>query len=130
MPPARILIADDNQDNITHVEHFLKFKEYEVHVAHNGKQAMEMALELSPHVILMDVQMPVMSGLEAMQKLREIEDTKSIKLIALTARASEKDRTACLEAGADAYLSKPFRLKELAKLIEELLGTTTEDERN
>ena len=121
MYPYCILIVDDNPANITHVADFLRFQGYEVHVSFDGRQAIEMAVNLSPDLILMDVQMPVMSGFEAMKRLRENDVTASVKVIAVTARASEQDRLACLEAGAIAYLSKPFSLKVLGRLIQDLI---------
>ena len=118
----RILIVDDHQANITHVADFLRFKNYNVEVAYDGKQAIEMATEYSPDIILMDIQMPVISGFEAMRILRANEETADIKIIAVTARAAQKDREACLEAGADGYLSKPFKLATLNSTIENMLS--------
>ena len=120
MTSRRILIVEDNPANITHVVDFLSFLKHEVHVAFNGKQGVEMAIELQPDVILMDIQMPIMSGFEAISLLRKNEATATKKVIVTTARASEQDRLACLEVGADAYLSKPLSLKELARMILEL----------
>jgi CheY-like chemotaxis protein len=121
MPPTRILIVDDNPANIPHVADYLRFHGFEVHVASEGRQAIEMAVNLSPDLILMDIQMPEMSGFEAMKLLQGNDATSSLKIVAVTARASEQDRLACLDAGAVAYLSKPFKLKELVTLVQDLV---------
>ena len=81
-----------------------------------------MAHELSPELILMDIQMPVMDGIEATQEIRKLEKGKyeknGIKIIAITAYVMERDRNMCLTAGMNEYLAKPFKPKELVELID------------
>jgi CheY-like chemotaxis protein len=116
-----ILLAEDNEANIVTVSSYLNAKGYRIISAKNGKEAIAMTYAESPDLILMDIQMPEMDGLEAIRKLREDPSLKNIPIIALTALAMPGDRERCLEAGANGYLSKPVRLKELATKIRELL---------
>ena len=115
-----ILLAEDNEDNIRSISEYLLLKGYRIIVARNGAETIERAKEEKPNVILMDIQMPVMDGLEAIKRIRA-DDTKLAKvpIIALTALAMPGDKERCLAAGADKYLSKPVQLKQLVNLIEE-----------
>jgi len=90
-------------------------------VAKNGFEAIEIAQSYIPDLILMDVQMPGMDGLEAMRAIRADSQISHIPIIALTALAMPGDEANCLEAGANAYLAKPIRLKQLTELIRQLL---------
>ncbi|NJN80749.1 MAG: response regulator, partial [Anaerolineales bacterium] len=94
---------------------------YQVIVAHNGFEALARVEETLPNIILMDIQMPKLDGLETMRRLREDSRFASTPIIALTALAMPGDRELCLEAGASEYLSKPVNLKELVKLTNTLL---------
>jgi len=129
---ARILMADDNRDNIETVAGYLKAKQYDVSFAYDGADAVTRACNENPDLILMDIQMPVMDGLEAIRQIRNTEygmrnkylksEIKRVPIIALTALAMPGDREKCLEAGADEYLSKPVGFKLLIEMIEKLLG--------
>jgi len=114
-------LVEDNEANISTISSYLMAKGYRIEVARDGQEAIDQAVALSPDLILMDVQMPGMNGLEAMQRIREIELLATTPIIALTALAMESDRDRCLAAGANEYLSKPVRLKELAQLIPQLI---------
>jgi CheY-like chemotaxis protein len=98
-------------------------KGYQTIEAHNGQEAILQAKEAQPDVILMDIQMPDMDGLEAIKNIRA--DTSAsgaaVPIIALTALNMPGDRQRCLDAGADAYLSKPVRLEKLLHTIEQYL---------
>jgi len=118
--PPRVLLAEDNEANVRTFRDYLTAKGMEVKVVTNGQDAVEAARELLPDVILMDVQMPVMDGLQATRIIRGTSRTKNIPVIALTALAMPGDRERCLDAGADAYMSKPVRLRELAADIRRL----------
>jgi CheY-like chemotaxis protein len=98
-------------------------KGFHIIVAMDGQQAVEYAIRYQPDVILMDVQMPVMDGLAAIEQLRDHPRTAHTPIIALTALAMVGDRERCLNAGADDYLSKPVRLKELTKIIQSMIGS-------
>lgn len=114
----KILLVEDNQANILTIGEYLENYGYEIIVANDGLQAIEKANEFLPAVILMDIQMPVMDGLEATRRLRSDVRFASTPIIALTALAMPGDRERCLEAGATEYMSKPVSLKELRKVIE------------
>jgi len=116
-----ILIVDDNPANIPHVVDYLEFHGFVTHVAADGREGIAKARQLRPDVTLMDVQMPGISGIDAMRLLAGDPETKDLKIIALTALATPEDRLTCLEAGASEYLAKPFKLKELVAMIRGLL---------
>jgi CheY-like chemotaxis protein len=117
----RILLADDDEKNRFIYSEYLRSKGYLVETATNGVEALEAAVTKNPNLILMDVQMPEMDGLEAIRKLRELPQFLHIPIIALTALAMEGDSEHCLEAGADLYLSKPVPLKVLLATVMEAL---------
>jgi PAS domain S-box-containing protein len=119
-PPNRpvILLAEDNEVNITTLADYLLVKGYQVVVARNGAAAIERAMELHPDLILMDIQMPGMDGLEVTRRIRANPTLGMIPIIALTALAMPGDRERCLAAGADDYLSKPVSMKGLVATID------------
>ena len=112
---GRVLVAEDEEGSQILAEKILKRFGLEVVIAENGKEAIEKALRESYDLILMDIQMPVLDGYEAVRKLRREGITTPI--IALTAYAMPGDKEKCLAAGCDAYISKPFELKELRKVL-------------
>lgn len=118
----KILLAEDNEANILTIGEYLENYDYEIIVAHDGAEAVEKAQESNPQIILMDIQMPVMNGLEAMQRLRADPRFISTPMIALTALAMVGDRERCLAAGASEYMSKPVSLKLLRQMIEGFLA--------
>ena len=118
---ATILLAEDAETNIMVISGYLENFGYRVIVARNGQEAIERAEEHNPDIILMDIQMPVLNGLEAMQRLRRMAHFQITPIVALTALAMVGDRERCLAAGANEYLSKPVNLKNLAKVVKELL---------
>lgn len=113
-----ILLAEDNQDNINAVSSYLQFKGYRLMIAHNGLEAIEQACSTMPDVILMDIQMPVMNGLEAIKQIRTYPNLRYVPIIALTALAMPGDRERCITMGANRYMSKPVDLKQLIRTIE------------
>jgi CheY-like chemotaxis protein/anti-sigma regulatory factor (Ser/Thr protein kinase) len=114
----KILLADDNQGNINTLSHYLEAKGYRIIVARNGSEAITRAREELPDVILMDIQMPMMDGLEATRHIRADARLAHVPIIALTALAMPGDRERCLVAGMNDYMSKPISLKELIRAIE------------
>ncbi len=116
-----ILLAEDNQANVSTVSSYLKAKGYRIVLAANGKEAIAQAQSEQPDLILMDVQMPEMDGLEAMHQIRQDPALAAVPIIALTALAMAGDRERCLAAGATEYLGKPIKLKQLAATIRQLL---------
>ncbi len=118
--PLRILVAEDNEVNQKLVMRLLEKKSYAVSLAENGREAVELYKSGEFDLILMDCQMPEMSGLEAAQRIREQESKNGaarIPIIALTANAMQGDRERCLESGMDNYLSKPIKVQELYQVI-------------
>jgi PAS domain S-box-containing protein len=123
--PARrgmILLAEDQRANVVTIGEYLEGHGYEVVVARDGLEAIAKAEAVKPGVILMDIQMPVLDGLEAMVRLRRNGDFASTPIIALTALAMPGDRERCLHAGATDYMSKPVSLKKLRQTIEALMA--------
>jgi two-component system CheB/CheR fusion protein len=118
--PFRILLAEDDPINQDLLKTILALKGYEVITANNGEEAVDTWEEGGAAFILMDVQMPVMDGLTAISRIRELEGKTGsrIPIVCLTAHAFEEDRNRCLDAGADGYLSKPLLMEELQKVIE------------
>ncbi|BAY31295.1 multi-sensor hybrid histidine kinase [Nostoc carneum NIES-2107] len=122
-PAPLILLAEDNEANISTVSSYLKAKGYRILLANNGKEAIELATTQHPDLILMDIQMPLMDGLEAIKLIRLDPNLVNIPIVALTALAMSGDRDRCIAAGANDYLSKPIKLKQLATTIQQLLST-------
>lgn len=129
---TQILVVDDEQDILELIRHTLNKEGYEVHVAANGQQAVEKAKKIKPDLILMDVMMPVMDGMEACRQLKEDTETSDIAIIFLTARSEEFAELAGFEAGADDYISKPIRSRVLLSRIRAILrrnsGSIAEEE--
>ena len=116
-PSPLILLAEDNESNILTLSAHLQASGYRLIVARDGSEAIQRAREMSPDLILMDIQMPGMDGLEAIQRLRNDTKLATIPIIALTALAMLGDRERCLKAGADEYLSKPVSRTHLIDTI-------------
>ena len=115
-----ILLAEDHEANINTFSSYLIAKGFDLILARNGLEAVARAQTDKPDLILMDIQMPQMSGLDAIRKIRENVDTavSQIPIVAVTALAMPGDREACLEAGANGYLSKPISLRRLVDTIQ------------
>jgi two-component system, cell cycle response regulator DivK len=118
MAGRTILVVDDNATNIKLVRDVLQFKGYELLIAEDGASAVAAAREHRPALILMDVQLPGLSGTEAMKILKGDGATKDIPIIALTALAMKGAEENLLAEGFDGYLSKPFKLKELFEMVQ------------
>ncbi len=121
LQPLDILLAEDNADNVDTIVQYLAFRGHNVFVATNGGEAVEMALENPPDVIIMDMQMPVLDGLEATRQLRTFSKLAQTPVIALTGLAMPGDQENCLAAGANAYMSKPISLRKLDSLIHDVV---------
>jgi PAS domain S-box-containing protein len=117
-----ILLAEDNEANIRGMGEYLQDRGYDVVVARNGQEALGMAVARRPALILMDIQMPTMDGLEATRRLRGLPEFAATPIIALTALAMPGDRERCLAAGANDYLTKPVSLKGLVETMQQWLG--------
>ena len=119
--PPLILLVEDNEANINTTSSYLRAKGYRILLAKNGQEAIDLTKTHQPRLVLMDIQMPEMDGLEATRQIRLDPNLIEIPIIALTALAMTGDREKCLEAGATDYLTKPVRLKQLATTIQQLL---------
>ena len=119
--PPLILLAEDNEANISTFDAYLSAQGYRIVIARNGPDAVEMAQTHQPQIILMDIQLPQMDGLTAIEKIRACADLTEVPIVALTALAMPGDCDRCLEVGANAYLSKPISLKKLVQTIQSLL---------
>jgi PAS domain S-box-containing protein len=117
-----ILLAEDNSTNIEIMEDYLHAQGYAVVVAQNGHEAIAYSQQQQPDLILMDIQMPGMDGLEAIAQLRQNRSYDDMPIIALTALAMPGDAERCRRAGANDYLSKPVKLKQLTQTIERHLA--------
>jgi len=115
----RILLAEDSAASIEITLAYLEAACCDVHVVQNGERAVLAAIEWRPDLILMDIQMPVVDGIEAMQRIRALADPAlaNVPIVALTALAMHGDRERCLDAGADDYVSKPFKLADLGNTV-------------
>jgi two-component system cell cycle response regulator DivK len=120
MPGERILVIEDNELNMKLFHDVLQASGYTTLKARTGEQAVKLALSQLPDLILMDVQLPGIDGVETLARLRSDERTASIRVLALTAQAMHGDRARFLEAGFDGYLSKPIDIVELLRTVEEL----------
>ncbi len=118
---ALILIAEDEQDIRDLIEFTLKYVGHKVICAANGQEAFQKAREINPDLILLDVRMPVMSGIEACEKIKADPKTKNIPVVFLSAKGQISEIRAGLEAGAVDYLLKPFAPAELNQRIKEIL---------
>jgi CheY-like chemotaxis protein len=118
----RILLVEDNPDNLNIYRTLLIHYGYEVLEAGNGALAIRLARESQPDLILMDIAIPVIDGWEATRQLKADERTRSIPIIALTARALDADREMAVAVGCDAYLAKPIEPKRVAEEVERFLG--------
>ena len=120
----RVLVAEDNPVNQELMVHLLKKRGYRVVVTENGKEALDAIDRYGFDLVLLDLQMPVMGGLEVAAAVREQEQTsgKHLPLVAITAHAMATDRDRALQSGMDAYLAKPIQIEELYQTIERLTG--------
>ena len=122
-PGALLLLAEDNDLTASTLADYLRALNYQVSLVKNGADALQQARQQQPALILMDIQMPILDGLEATRRLRNEPATAGIPVIAITALVMPGDRQRCLEAGANEYISKPIHLEALAQMILSLLSS-------
>jgi two-component system phosphate regulon response regulator PhoB len=118
---TKILVVDDEPDMLELLETNLTAAGYEVVIAADGREALEKARKAQPQLIVLDVMLPEMDGMEVCKSLRGNPATEAIPILMLTARAGEIDRVLGLELGADDYVTKPFSLRELILRVRKLL---------
>lgn len=114
-----ILVVDDEKDIVSALEIYLKAEGYRVLAAYNGKEALSVAAHEDVHLILMDIMMPVMDGIEAVKAIRGLdrEDAGTIPIFAMTAQASSENVRKCLNAGMDGHIPKPIEASKLGSTI-------------
>jgi len=114
--PKRVLVVDDNPVNREIIDEVLS-DDYEVIMAANGPEALLLAERFQPQVVLLDVMLPGMDGYDLCRKLRSMPDSSGARIIMVTAKAMPSERASGLEAGADAYLTKPFDETDLLAVV-------------
>jgi two-component system cell cycle response regulator DivK len=119
MAGERVLVVEDNEKNMKLLRDVLQATGYSTLEATTGEDAVELALSDEPALVLMDVQLPGIDGVEALARLRRDKRTASIPVLALTAQAMSGDRERFLELGFDGYLAKPVDIPELMRAVQE-----------
>jgi two-component system cell cycle response regulator DivK len=117
-----ILVVEDNEKNRKLVRDVLTFKGYSIVEADNGEDGVRLAGERLPKLILMDIQLPGIDGIEALRRIRANESTRAIPIIAVTASAMDRDRQQIMAAGFDGYQSKPLNVREFLAAVEAILA--------
>jgi DNA-binding response OmpR family regulator len=117
-----IVAADDDEDILALVAFRLKREGHEVLTARDGEEALALILERSPDLVILDVRMPKMTGIDVVHALRQAEATRAVPVILLTASVQEESVKSGFEAGADEYVKKPFSPHDLVTRVEEMLA--------
>ena len=118
----QVLIADDEPNIVAALEFLLQRNGYEVHIAHNGDEALTLIEQHKPDLVLLDVMMPLRSGYDVCERVREREDLRHIKIVMLSAKGRDVEVNMGMSLGADLYITKPFSTRELVAKINDLLG--------
>jgi len=116
-----ILVVEDNDKNRKLVRDVLTFKGYAIIEAETGEEGLRLARERGPRLILMDIRLPGIDGIEAFRRLRAEPATREIPVMAMTASVMTEDRRKIMEAGFDAYQGKPIKVKDFVVAVEQLL---------
>jgi two-component system alkaline phosphatase synthesis response regulator PhoP len=127
----KILLVDDEPDILELVGYHLKKEGFQVKTAHNGFEALDIADDFMPHLILLDIMMPEMDGMETCEKIRSSEKLKNVLIVFFTARGEDYSQVAGFDAGADDYITKPIKPRVLVSKVKALLrrlGTSVEHE--
>ena len=120
----RILVVEDDHRNMTLLHDLLKAHGYEILKASDGLEAINVARNERPDLILMDIRLPTISGLDATRLLKQDKQTNAIPIIAVTAFATPEDETTALESGCAAYITKPVNIEKLLSTIGALLSSS------
>ncbi len=118
----KVLIADDEPNIVTALEYLFRKSGFEVSVARNGEEALAQIESFAPDVVLMDIMMPIRSGYEVCQRVRERPEWNHIKIVMVSAKGRDAEVTKGLSLGADLYVVKPFATQELVDTINGLIG--------
>ena len=126
----KILIIDDEPDILEFVKYNLERDGYEVHTAPNGQEGLETALAVKPHLILLDMMMPVMDGIETCKAIRESPTLKNVMVVFLSAVGTEETQLQGYDAGADDYINKPIKMNILRSRVQAILKRITPVDEN
>jgi DNA-binding response OmpR family regulator len=118
----RVLIADDEPNIVASLEFLMEQAGFEVKLAANGQEALELVASFQPDLVLLDVMMPVKNGYEVCQILKNDPATRAVKVVMLSAKGRDVEVAKGLELGADAYVTKPFSTRDLVAQIRDMLG--------
>lgn len=118
----RVLIADDEPNIVISLEFLMQQSGYEIRTVANGDEALRVAREFQPHVLLLDIMLPLKNGFEVCQVIRESPELSEVKIVMLTAKGRDTEVAKGLALGADAYITKPFATRELLETVRRLLG--------
>ena len=123
----RILLVDDEPDILEFVSYNLKKEKFQVYISSNGADAIKIAEEIKPHLILLDVMMPEMDGIETCEEIRKNKDLRNVMVAFLTARNEDYSQIAGFDAGGDDYIAKPIKPKVLISRVKALLKRVDSD---
>ncbi len=123
----KVLIADDEPNILISLEYLMKREGYDVYVARDGQEALDVVRRERPGLLLLDVMMPKKTGFEVCQELRADDSVKDTRVLMLTAKGRDTDIARGLAMGADAYMTKPFSTKELVQKVRDLLARPAPD---
>ena len=126
MTDMRILVVEDNERNMRLFRDVLEAAGHRTLAATTGEHAVELAGAHAPDLVLMDIQLPGINGIEALHQIRDNPETANIPIIAVTASVMQQDRKQITEAGFDAYVGKPINLKEFLDAVKKALGIAGE----
>ena len=118
---STVLIVEDNDKNMKLARDVLRAKGYETLEAVTGEEGVKLALEKNPDLVLMDIQLPGINGIEAFRQIRADANTARIPVVALTASVTPTDRSAITAAGFDAFIGKPINLKEFLETVKRMI---------
>ena len=118
----KVLIVDDEPNILLSLEFLMHGEGYAVTTARNGEEALRLAADIRPHLMLLDVMMPEINGFEVCRTLRADPQQRELKILVLTARGRESEIKRGLSSGADAYITKPFATQELTAMVRQLMA--------
>jgi two-component system alkaline phosphatase synthesis response regulator PhoP len=127
MEPFKILLVDDEPDILEFLGYNLRKEGYQVHTSSNGRDGVKKAMEIHPQLIILDVMMPEMDGIEACAEIRQIPEIKNSIIIFLTARGEDYSQIAGFDAGADDYITKPIKPRVFVSRVKALLRRYKEE---
>lgn len=118
----KILIVDDEPNIVMSLEYTFQKSNYEVYIARDGQEALDILKTNFPDVIILDIMMPMVDGFATLEQIRKDENLKNTKVLFLSAKNKESDIEKGMTIGADAYMTKPFSIKKVVEKVEELLN--------